>query len=858
MGGMDNFGQGYLVWARDAARRYIATLKPADRVAILTTTGRTALDFTSDRVALEQALLKLQTSTFAKPARPRDRPLAPGQPPRPVLDTGNDSGEQESLRSLEQLQAIVRRMSVEPGRRTMVLLSPGFDLLAAHWNLEQETMELIDRAVRSGVVINTLNVRGLEPAGNGPDEVLFQLSDGTGGTYIRDRNDLDSALRQLAEAPEYRYILGFSPEEMKQDGTQHHLKVSLKDARGLDVQARRSWYDAKPAKGAVEEAALSEGAAVNPQVTAAEAKEMADGLGIGKPPVAPAPEPVAPAAEGAKAEAPATTPVPANAPEMTTQDQAATFRAKVNLVMVPVVVRDASGQAVGNLTRDDFQLFDKGKRQQITKFTVEKAGGETAVPRPVVAANPEAGQAEKQTEQPVAVPENFVAYLFDDIHLKFGDLVPVRDAAGRNMDALQPTDRAAIFTTSGQNMLDFTDDRAKLHAALLKLQPRPITRSGVQECPDISYYMGDLITNKNDPQALAVAAQETMICMNLLSQQLSEAQALAKAAARRALSNGDHESRVSLTTLKDAVRRISVMPGRRNLILASPGFFVTTDLRFDELDVVERAIHSNVIISALDARGLYTIGTAGDITQQQYDPNVTRMKVQYQTEDAMASSSVLAEMAAGTGGTFVQNTNDFDGGFRRLATAPDYVYMLGFAPENLKPDGSFHALKVKLNSAAKLNVQARHGYFAPKGRESEVAAEKEAIESAVYSREEIHELPVELHTQFFKPSDTEAKLKVLASVDLKQLQFRKDEGRNRNDLTVVSAVFDNNGNFVAGLQKTVQLRLFDSTMVRLKQAPPIKVTASFDVKPGSYLIRLVVRDAEGHLMSTENSAVEIP
>jgi hypothetical protein len=75
---------------------------------------------------------------------------------------------------------------------------------------------------------------------------------------------------------------------------------------------------------------------------------------------------------------------------------------------------------------------------------------------------------------------------------------------------------------------------------------------------------------------------------------------------------------------------------------------------------------------------------------------------------------------------------------------------------------------------------------------------------------------------------------------------------------VVSAVFDNNGNFITGLQKTVELRLLDATMERLKQAPPIEVTSDFDVKPGSYLVRLVVRDSEGHLMATENAAVQIP
>jgi hypothetical protein len=43
-----------------------------------------------------------------------------------------------------------------------------------------------------------------------------------------------------------------------------------------------------------------------------------------------------------------------------------------------------------------------------------------------------------------------------------------------------------------------------------------------------------------------------------------------------------------------------------------------------------------------------------------------------------------------------------------------------------------------------------------------------------------------------------------------------------------------------------------------QQAPTIKVTSSFDVRPGSYLMRLVVRDAEGHLIATRNGAVQIP
>ena len=77
-------------------------------------------------------------------------------------------------------------------------------------------------------------------------------------------------------------------------------------------------------------------------------------------------------------------PAAQNAPEMSSHDTPATFSAKVNLVMVPVVVRNAQGKAIGTLQKEDFQLFDKGKPQVISRFSVEKAG-ETVIPAEVAA-----------------------------------------------------------------------------------------------------------------------------------------------------------------------------------------------------------------------------------------------------------------------------------------------------------------------------------------------------------------------------------------------------------------------------------------------------------------------------------------
>jgi hypothetical protein len=134
---------------------------------------------------------------------------------------------------------------------------------------------------------------------------------------------------------------------------------------------------------------------------------------------------------------------------------------------------------------------------------------------------------------------------------------------------------------------------------------------------------------------------------------------------------------------------------------------------------------------------------------------------------------------------------------------------------------------------------------------------RQEIEDAIFSREELRDIPIEVHTRFFKSSGDNANLAVLARVDVRRLRFRKENGRNRDDLTVVSGLFDTNGNMVTGSSKTVELRLMDQTL-QTKVGSGITVKSSFDVKPGSYLIRLVVRDSEGQLMAAANGTVDIP
>ena len=119
----------------------------------------------------------------------------------------------------------------------------------------------------------------------------------------------------------------------------------------------------------------------------------------------------------------------------TRQDTSATFKSHVNLVLVPVVARDVHGNAVGNLTKENFLLYDKGKPQEITRFALEKVGSKSleadAVPVDDTPGQPEYRAGEKATT--VVVPERYVAYLFDDVHINVSDIQRLRDAALRQI-----------------------------------------------------------------------------------------------------------------------------------------------------------------------------------------------------------------------------------------------------------------------------------------------------------------------------------------------------------------------------------------------------------------------------------------
>ena len=407
------------------------------------------------------------------------------------------------------------------------------------------------------------------------------------------------------------------------------------------------------------------------------------------------------------------------------QDSTYTFKSNVDVVLVPVVVRDKNGRAVGNLKKENFQISDNNKPQPITGFMIQKReaieGDTRSAPVQVVPG---------ATPRPTIVPNRFVVFLFDDMHLSIGDLAQAQKAGTKMLAAsLADTDMAAIVSMSGKINSGLTTDRAQLQAAIMKMQPQNLYRMTGSECPNIDYYHADLIENRHNSAALEAAIDEVMSCSPGIDMR-DVARRLAETAAMQSLAIGEQDVRVTFSSLREIVLKMAKLPGQTLLILVSPGFLLMPETRTEESQIMDLAVQSNVIISALDARGLYT--TEIDASEMiKGSAQTAQLKSEYRRNTMSLNENVMAELAHGTGGNYFHNSNDIEGGFKQLTAAPEYLYMLEFSIKDVKQNGRYHRLKVKTDQNG-LTLQSRGGYFAPNPPNEEI--ELQALQGSVKVR----------------------------------------------------------------------------------------------------------------------------
>lgn len=385
-----------------------------------------------------------------------------------------------------------------------------------------------------------------------------------------------------------------------------------------------------------------------------------------------------------------------------------TIQKNVDRVLVPVIVRDKEGHIVEHLEEKDFQIFDNGKPRAINLFMIERrvktfSATATNGSRGTILQDP----AIKRRER--SAPPRFIVLVFDDMHLSIEDMAAAKKAGSELLaSSLLATDYVAVASLSGRTNSGLTQDHTKLQETITSLQSRSIFKPDQTDCPKLDYYEADLIENKHDQTALQDAEQQLKICSTPPPDMLEE---MAEMAARRTFSAGQLDVKTSFGWIERFIHAMSDLPGQRTLILVSPGFLTITPESMDaESHVIDAAAKSDVMVSAMDARGVYVAEMNASDDMRGRSP---RAVTDFRRSAMMGAGGVMSELADATGGTYFHGSNDLSAGLEKLADAPDCVYMLELSLDGIKQNGTYHRLKIKIDQEG-VNVQARHGYFAPK------------------------------------------------------------------------------------------------------------------------------------------------
>jgi len=546
------------------------------------------------------------------------------------------------------------------------------------------------------------------------------------------------------------------------------------------------------------------------------------------------------------------------------------IRVKSTMVPVPVVVRDSHGNVVKGLKREDFQVFDEGKQQNVTYFDVELAHP------PAPAALVDGKLPEKPATPPALPKPRYIGMYFDDKNMTAGNLYYVRNAAmsfvRKNM---AETDRAGVFTASATVTQQFTSNKEQLLNALKNVMSH-IRKPAMGTCPNITpeqaYEISRFRFEHSD--AFDLAVQQAIACGACGQTGASAANGpgsqdctnLVTSRADFVLEIAEEFGEDSLSVLGDVIRYMGKMPGRRTLIMGSSGFFSETrPIQILQDRMIEAALRNGIVINTIDAKGLFADNDPEEVADADANgsnnflptPNVTAYAQDLALLEKEVSNDPLAALADGTGGKFFHNSNDIMGGLREIAELPEVSYVLGFSPDVVKENGSLHELKVKVPGQHDISISARKSYFAPTKKEGIPGAMFQKLNREVMLTDTRNEMVTHVTTETGTLATGESAVKITAHVDGHSLFFKKEDKTRNERVVFITALFDTQNHFLAGTEAIVDMQLRDATRQQIIH-DGVNGKATLQAPPGNYMLREVMQEVVGGRISATSQAVHIP
>jgi VWFA-related protein len=553
------------------------------------------------------------------------------------------------------------------------------------------------------------------------------------------------------------------------------------------------------------------------------------------------------------------------------EPQSQVLQSESQLVRIDAVVRDAEGRIVPGLRADDFAVFDNGKKQTISTFAVKTHtplapvhGEATRSVPPAPGQTPDTGGAPPAANNITLPRSRYVALYFDDLHTTSSDIEHVQVAAQNFLrSGLTAGDQVALFTASSSLTLDFTPDPSVVLAALATLKSHArVFDAGT--CPRITAHDAYLIANNHDTETYRIATAAASQCncesqANFATDCYERQEQVVLVQARQTWEPMRQLSQNTLETIRGVVNYLAKKPGERVLVLASSGFLTGT-LETDVDEVVDDALHSGIVVNALDAKGLYNEDPSHGRMLNELHGGAAAITAQHEAEsfssDLMSLTAAMADFAVGTGGQFFHDRNDLTAGYYSLAAAPETDYLLGFAPGKEKLNGALHKLKVEISLPGKFDVQARPGYFAPTKDARTEPTPEEKIDAEVRASQDRSDFPLRVTERTETAANGHLELSVQAHVEIQKLSFEQREDRHANMLTFVVALFDAQGKMIAGKEAQMELALKPQSFDRFSKNG-INGALSLEALPGAYRLRVVVEEAIHGEMSATSQNMQI-
>jgi VWFA-related protein len=521
-----------------------------------------------------------------------------------------------------------------------------------------------------------------------------------------------------------------------------------------------------------------------------------------------------------------------------------TFRAEVNYVEVDARVLDRDGKFITGLTAADFQVFEDGKPQKVTAFSLVNIPLERAE-QPLFASKPI--EPDVRTNLQGADGRIYVIVL-DDLHTAALRSQRTKLAAKLFIERyVGANDLAAVVHTSGRGdaAQEFTGSHGRLLRAVDKFMGRKLNSSTLNQIEDVQRRAGT-------PMAGGPAAD------------LDDKER-------------GYNARNALDSIRNLSQYLGNIRGRRKaVVFFSEGIdYNINELFNDQIteaqavidatrDMIAAATRANVAVYAVDPRGLGAEFEGLAAIQSFPDDTSLGLGMGSIFNEVRLAQDSLRVMGEETGGFAAVNRNDFRDAFQRIVDDNSSYYVMGYYSTNDRRDGRFRKIEVRLPDRPGYVIRARKGYVAPRGRAPETkntANTKDApspeLRDAMESPLPLASLPMAITAAVFKGPAPKGSVVISTFINGSTLPFAESGGMFKNDLEVLGIATDEKGKTFATDRNTVNLNMKPDTAKRV-QASGFRVIQSLELQPGRYNLRVAVREANTKKSGSVMFDLEVP